>query len=266
MIEGVPAMHRPAHSRGLLRKMPPSVRTPQSSSKGPTPGAPESARVRSMFDGIAHRYDLLNHLLSFQMDRLWRRRAASAATRGLDRPRVLDLCAGTGDLARAVLRAAPDGSVFAADFSLQMLAQAARKDPRLRLLGVDALKLPFKAGSFDVVTAAFGVRNFSDRAAGFSEVLRVLRPGGRFVILEFTPPKPGFFGSAYRFYSRAVLPRVGAFLSRDSEAYRYLPESVDRFPTAEELSGELRRAGFRTVEYEKFTFGTVALHCADGDE
>ncbi|MFH0944917.1 MAG: ubiquinone/menaquinone biosynthesis methyltransferase [Planctomycetota bacterium] len=245
--------------------MPPSVRTPRSDSRSPTPGAPESARVRSMFDGIAHRYDLLNHLLSFQMDRLWRRRAALAATRGLVRPRVLDLCAGTGDLARAVLDVAKSGSVFAADFSLEMLARAARKDQRLRLAGADALKLPFRAGSFDVVTAAFGVRNFSDRAAGFSEIRRVLRPGGRFVMLEFTPPGPGFVGSACRFYSRTVLPRVGAFLSRDPAAYRYLPESVDRFPGAEDLRGELMRAGFRRVDFERFAFGTVALHCASLD-
>jgi demethylmenaquinone methyltransferase/2-methoxy-6-polyprenyl-1,4-benzoquinol methylase len=245
--------------KDAMRAPAPANTTPE---QGPTPGAPEARRVRAMFDGIAPRYDLLNHLLSFQLDRLWRRRAAARALAGLSAPRVLDLCTGTGDLALALERAGPEVSLFAADFSLEMLARAANKQAGLRLIGVDALALPFQEGAFDLVTAAFGVRNFADRARGFHEVRRVLKPGGRFVVLEFTPAGPGALGALYRWYSRAVLPRVGAALSRSHGAYRYLPASVDHFPGPEQLAAELRKAGFRSAEFERLAFGTVALHSA----
>ncbi len=228
----------------------------------PTPGAPEPRRVRAMFDGLASRYDLLNHVLSCQMDRLWRRRAAAAAVGGADAPRVLDLCTGTGDLAAAIRRASPSASLVGADFSLGMLGHAAGKATGLRTLGADALALPFAARSFDAVTVAFGVRNLADRAAGFEEVRRVLRPGGRFVVLEFAPPPPGVIGRAYRVYTNRVLPRIASVLSPNPDAYRYLPESVDRFPTPEALADELRAAGFAEVGVRTMAFRTVALHVA----
>lgn len=215
-----------------------------------------------MFDGIATRYDLLNHVLSMQMDRLWRRRAAAAVVSGLVGPRVLDLCTGTGDLAGAIRRASPDASLIGADFSLGMLGHAAGKASGLRTLGADALALPFAAASFDAVTVAFGVRNLADRAAGFAEIKRVLRPGGRLVILEFAPPPRGPVGGAYRIYTNRVLPRIAAVLSPDPSAYRYLPESVDRFPPPSALVTELERAGFPAVSFKTMAFGTVALHVA----
>lgn len=228
----------------------------------PTPGAPEPDRVRSMFDRVAGRYDLLNHVLSFQLDRRWRRLAARRATRDLERPRVLDLCTGTGDLLLALRRSCPGAALVGGDFSLSMLALAARKDPGLRLVGVDALRLPFGSRSFDVVTAAFGVRNFTDRSAGLREMARVLAPGGRLVILEFSPPPPGLFGRIYQGYSRHLLPRIAGLLAGDRSAYRYLPASVDSFPPPEELSAELQQLGFSAVRFDRLAFGTVALHCA----
>lgn len=228
----------------------------------PTAGAPEPLRVRAMFDRIAGRYDLLNHVLSLQLDRWWRRRAARSATAGLAAPRILDLCTGTGDLLLAELRAAPGAFVVGADFSLEMLALARSKAPRQPLAGVDALHLPFRAASFDAVSVAFGVRNLADRARGFAEMHRVLRPGGRLVVLEFCPPPPGLFGRAFRVYSNHVLPRVAALIASSREAYRYLPDSMARFPAPTALAEELRDAGFAEVNFDSLAFGTVALHHA----
>lgn len=228
----------------------------------PTAGAPEARRVRGMFDRIAGRYDLLNHLLSMQQDRLWRLRAARRAVEGFSGPSVLDLCTGTGDLARAIQRADRRARVVGADFSLGMLERAAAKDRSLRLAGVDAHDLPFAAGCFDVATVAFGVRNWTDRARGFAEARRVLREGGRLVVLEFAPPPATVLGRIYRVYSQHVLPRVAGLIARDPAAYRYLPDSVERFPPPPALAAELAAAGFRSVECELLAFGTVALHRA----
>jgi demethylmenaquinone methyltransferase/2-methoxy-6-polyprenyl-1,4-benzoquinol methylase len=193
------------------------------------------------------------------------------ATAGLERPRVLDLCTGTGDLAGAVLRASARASLFGADFSREMLRRAAVKEPTVRLVGMDALRLPFRNRVFDVVTVGFGVRNFSRREAAFAEVRRVLVPGGRFVILEFSPPPRGLLGASYRLYSRHILPRVAALVSRSKAAYRYLPASVDHFPRPEELTVELEESGFGPVNHESLAGGMVALHRAfrtteDGEE
>ncbi len=216
-----------------------------------------------MFDRVAGRYDLLNHVLSFQMDRAWRRRAARDAVAGLASPRVLDLCCGTGDLAAAVARAGAGARVVAGDFSFEMLRHLRAKQAATPLVALDALGLPFRDGSFDAVTVGFGVRNWGDRPRGFADVRRVLRPGGRFAILEFTPAPPGVFGRLYRFYSRHVLPRVASVITRDPSAYRYLPASVETFPAARELAGELEAAGFRVRSVASLAFGTVALHLAD---
>ena len=237
-----------------------SDREPDVPASAPTAGAPEPPRVRAMFDRIAGRYDLLNHVMSMQLDRLWRRRAARLATRGLDAPRILDLCTGTADLLLAHRRAAPGARVFGGDFSLEMLRLAATKAPHSPFSAVDALRLPFRDRSFDVVSVAFGVRNLADRHRGFEEIRRVLRPGGRCVVLECTPPPDNLVGAALGLYSNHVLPRVAAVLSRDKDAYRYLPDSVKEFPDAEALAAEMERAGYEEVTHERLTFGTVAIH------
>ncbi len=238
------------------------VTVPDDRTSAPTPGRPEAARIRAMFDRVADRYDLLNHVLSMQLDRGWRRVAARRALSGRVAPRILDLCTGTGDLASELRRRSPESRVVAADFSLPMLSRVRGKGERLLSLAADALALPFPDDSFDVVTVAFGVRNLEDRARGFSEVQRVLATGGCLVVLEFTPAPRGLIGAAYRVYSRAVLPRIAALVSRNPDAYRYLPASVDEFPTAEKLADELDAAGYRDVTFERLAFGTVAVHHA----
>lgn len=236
--------------------------SPTQTQVGPTPGAPEPARVREMFDSIAGRYDLLNHVLSLQQDRYWRYRAARRALARTSRPRVLDLCCGTGDLALALKRRDRSAKVFCADFSFAMLRHAKEKQAGDPPMQVDALSLPFANESLDVITVAFGVRNWADRARGFREAARVLRPGGRFVVLEFSKPPDTWFGALYRFYSKHVMPKVGSVLSSNRQAYSYLPESVAAFRSPEELTAELEGAGFQQVEVVTFAGGTVALHTA----
>jgi demethylmenaquinone methyltransferase/2-methoxy-6-polyprenyl-1,4-benzoquinol methylase len=231
-----------------------------------------SRKVREMFSRIAPRYDLLNHLLSFEMDRLWRARTARILRPVLEREgaRVLDLCCGTGDLALALRRAAR-GPVWGADFAHSMLVRAqkkareAAKDPggaAMPLVESDALRLPFPDSCFDLVTTAFGFRNLANYGAGLREIQRVLRPGGTVAILECAEPKPGWFGALYRWYFRAVLPRLGGMISGDGAAYSYLPSSVARFLQPEELAELLGLSGFERVEVRLWTGGTVALHTA----
>jgi len=221
-----------------------------------------------MFDGIAGRYDLLNHVLSMQMDRLWRRRAAKIIRGRLnDMPnagtgRILDLCTGTGDLLLAHRRWSPNASLFGGDFALEMLSKAREKDGKLRLAGTDALALPYRDQVFDAITVAFGVRNLEDRSRGFGEMRRVLKPGGVALVLEFSPAPKNLFGAAYRVYSQHVLPRVAGLIATNKEAYRYLPDSVARFPDVDGLKDELIASGFSPVVYERLAFGTVAIHVA----
>lgn len=230
-------------------------------------------RVRELFGAIAPRYDFLNHLLSFSFDRWWRRGAARRVKRVL-RPgvRVLDLCCGTGDLTFAIERKARaragDGvEIYGGDFVHEMLVRAgekaARRDSRARFLGLDALRLPFAAGSFDLVALAFGFRNLANYRAGIDEFLRVLRPGGVLAILEFSEPPGALFGRLYRFYFRKLLPAIGGMVSGSRQAYGYLPESVARFPSPEELAEQLRAAQFTNVRYERWMGGIVALHLAE---
>lgn len=236
----------------------------------PTAGAPEPRRVRAMFDGIAGRYDLLNHVLSMQMDRLWRRRAArivrdrvrAASATGGATPRILDLCTGTGDLLLAHRKWSVGASLFGGDFSLEMLKHAREKDRTLRLVGTDALALPYRDAKFDAVTVAFGVRNLEDRGRGFQEMRRVLRPGGVALVLEFSPAPKNLFGAAYRVYSQHVLPRIAGLIAANKAAYKYLPDSVARFPDVHGLRDELVAAGFAPVDFERLAFGTVAIHVA----
>jgi len=224
--------------------------------------------VRDMFSQIAPRYDLLNHLLSMQLDRVWRRRVARRVRPILQRAdaRVLDLCCGTGDLAFSLRRAPGTRSqIVGADFSHAMLVRARDKGSSdsvgvLPVFEADALRMPFADASFDLVTTAFGFRNLANYEDGLREILRVLRPGGTVAILEFTEPPPGVVGDLYRWYFRNVLPRIGAFLSGDGAAYSYLPASVSRFFRPAELAGLMTTVGYQGPEYKVWTFGTVALH------
>ena len=226
----------------------------------------EAARwVRGMFARIAPRYDLANHLLSFNIDRRWRNHTVRRLAPILGRPdaRVLDLCCGTGDLALALARRRP-GRVFASDFCHPMLTAAAAKSDRraaaLSLFEADALRLPLPDASFDAVTVAFGFRNLANYDAGLAEMRRLLRPGGVAAILEFTEPPNAAFAALYHFYSRRILPWIGGAVSGSRDAYTYLPESVRRFPRAGELARAMGRAGFHNVVYEYLTAGIVALH------
>lgn len=221
--------------------------------------------VRSMFGRVAHRYDLANHLLSANIDRHWRRQTVAKVRDILRRPdsRVLDLACGTGDLLIALEREA-GRRLIGSDFCHPMLQGAGVKLAKERLRSVlvesDALALPFPDASLDLITIAFGFRNFANYGAGLLELRRVLRPGGALAILEFTTPPNPAFAAVYNWYSRRVLPILGGMISGAPEAYRYLPESVRRFPGAPELAESMRAAGYDAVEWEYLTFGIVALH------
>jgi len=228
-----------------------------------------SRQVRDMFTRIAPRYDLLNHLLSGQMDRMWRARAAKELQFILSRPDslVLDLCCGTGDLAFALQRKGP-ARVLGADFSHTMLTRARAKaasengTSSMSFLEADALRLPFTDASFHLVTTAFGFRNLANYEEGLREIFRVLRPGATLAILEFAEPPTGLLGDTYRFYTRTVLPKIGGWISGDAEAYAYLPKSVARFFRPEELVELLRQVGYTETRYHLMTLGSVALHLA----
>jgi len=227
----------------------------------------EAARwVRDMFAEVVSRYDLLNHLLSFEMDRFWRRRAVRRVRGWLDRPgaQVLDICCGTGDLTLALAKAVTQGRVFGCDFCHPMLAAARRKAQKRGAGGgwfeADALRLPVADGSLDLITVAFGLRNLANYQRGLIEMRRTLKPGGAAAILEFSQPPNRAFAALYEFYSRRVLPAVGGIVARSRQAYRYLPESVRKFPAAEDLAARMRQAGFEQVSYEYLAGGIVALH------
>jgi len=238
--------------------------------RGTTPAGARDEReaahwVRAMFGRVAHRYDLANHLLSFQVDRYWRAHTVRRVREVLLRPdaRVLDICCGTGDLMLA-LAATRSAIVFGSDFCHPMLVAAHRKTARRRTHAVvfeaDALSLPVRDGSLDLVTVAFGFRNLANYTAGLEEMRRVLRPGGMAAILEFSRPPNAVFRGFYNFYSRRILPAIGGVLSGSRDAYAYLPESVRKFPLADELAKGMADAGFRNVRYEYLTFGIAALH------
>ncbi len=221
--------------------------------------------VREMFGRIAPRYDLLNHLLSFNIDRAWRARIIRRVTPILENPdaRALDICCGTGDVMLA-MGAKAKARVYGSDFCHPMMvaarSKAARRGVPPRLFEADGLALPLADGSLDLITAAFGFRNFASYRRGLEEMFRVLRPGGTAAILEFAPPPDTFFGKLHTFYSRHLLPLLGGMISGSRDAYEYLPQSVSKFPTPDELAQEMRQAGFGEVRYELMTGGSVALH------
>jgi demethylmenaquinone methyltransferase/2-methoxy-6-polyprenyl-1,4-benzoquinol methylase len=229
----------------------------------------EAARwVRGMFGRVARRYDLANHLLSFNIDRHWRSHTVRRVRPMLERPgaRVLDLCCGTGDLTLELARslAAANQNVLGSDFCHPMLVAArdkmARRNARAVLFEADALRLPLRDGSLDLLTVAFGFRNLANYEAGVAEIRRVLRPGGMAAILEFSQPPNSAFRALYNFYSRRILPWIGGALSGSRDAYTYLPESVRKFPSARELAEAMQQAGFENVSFEYLTGGIVALH------
>ncbi|MDQ6773780.1 MAG: ubiquinone/menaquinone biosynthesis methyltransferase [Candidatus Dormibacteraeota bacterium] len=211
-----------------------------------------------MFDLLAGRYDLLNTILSGGSDERWRRAAAAAA--GL-RPGglALDVACGSGRLALALERASAGARVIALDFSSGMLQVAARRAPGPAYVRGDGLSLPFADEAFDAVTVAFGLRNYAQPEVGLREMLRVLRPGGLAVVLEFVQPRPGLAGRAYRFYLRQGLPRIGGLVSGQPRAYRYLSETVDAYRRPEELVGMAAAAEWREPRIRLLTLGTVGL-------
>jgi demethylmenaquinone methyltransferase/2-methoxy-6-polyprenyl-1,4-benzoquinol methylase len=226
----------------------------------------KATEVRAMFSTIAPRYDALNRLLSFGVDRRWRAQAARAALQGGAR-RVLDVATGTGDLAFTLAAMAPDADIVGVDFAEPMLqlasAKAGSRSGRVRFEVGDGTRLNFPDDSFDALTIAYGLRNFDDLDRGLREFHRVLRPGGRLVVLEFPPPPGGWFGALYRWYFTRVLPAVGGLVSGRGSAYRYLPASVLAFPDPDALAERMRAAGFADVHFHLQTFGVSAIHLGE---
>jgi len=231
-------------------------------------------RIRRMFGSIAPRYDFLNHLLSLNIDRYWRwrttRLAPPVVARSPDSATapILDVCTGTGDLALAYDRAARQQvPIIGTDFCLPMLLPAQLKARRLqaadriRFLEADTQQLPFPDNTFQLVTVAFGLRNVTDTDRGLAEMVRVVQPGGRVVILEFSRPRHWLFGRVYRWYFRWILPAVGQLISRSKDnAYNYLPASVQEFPDGEALADKLRQHGLTEVSWHPLTFGIATLY------
>jgi demethylmenaquinone methyltransferase/2-methoxy-6-polyprenyl-1,4-benzoquinol methylase len=220
--------------------------------------------VRSVFEQIAPRYDLLNHLLSLNIDRIWRRRALRALewTHAPD-GHFLDLCAGTLDVGAMLSRERRfRGFIIGADFAVPMLQAGAGKAPAsvLAPVAADAQQLPLADGSMQGATVAFGIRNVASLDAALAEVYRVLAPGARFVILEFTTPRSRLVRSLYHFYFHRLLPAIGGLISGHRTAYAYLPKSVAHFPPEAELARRMTEAGFAEVRWESLTLGIAAIH------
>ncbi len=245
---------------------------PSSAAPGARPegaGSEQEAaqKVQAMFDAIAPRYDLLNHVLSLNIDRIWWWRTARRFRAVLAKPeaRVLDACCGTGDMTMALLRHRPADAVpvLAADFSHGMLVRGARKFTGKGAVAIeaDAMRLPLADGSLDLITTAFGFRNLRNYREGLAEFYRVLAPGGRLAILDFAEPR-GLLGRLYRFYFRRVLPAIGTRLSGTSGPYAYLPASVGAFPEPDALLGQMRALGFERASWTAYSFGIAGLFVA----
>ena len=230
--------------------------------------AEASANVQQMFDAIANRYDVMNHILSAGIDRLWWWRAARAVRTILARPdaRIVDLCCGTGDMTMALLKRRPSTSstapLTAVDFSHEMLSRGARKFRPHNIIAIeaDALHLPMSSNNADLISAAFGFRNLASYEEGLAELFRVLRPGGQIAILECNQPS-GLVGALYNLYFQRILPRIGALFS-DAAAYTYLPTSVERFPRPPRMLQLIAEAGFTDSSWTSYTFGVAGLYRA----
>lgn len=221
--------------------------------------------VREMFDAIAPKYDLLNHVLSFNIDRLWWRRTARKFRSILARPdaMVLDICCGTGDMTLALLKQRPTKArpIFAADFSHGMLVRGAQKLSGCNAvpLEADALHLPLASNSLDLITTAFGFRNLANYRAGLEEFHRVLKNGGELGILDFSEPG-GLPGKLYALYFRRVLPAIGSVISGVTGPYAYLPASVEKFPPPAEMLNLMKQVGFRDVSWTPYSLGIAGLY------
>ncbi|WP_027472135.1 bifunctional demethylmenaquinone methyltransferase/2-methoxy-6-polyprenyl-1,4-benzoquinol methylase UbiE [Saccharicrinis fermentans] len=223
-------------------------------------------QIKSMFDNIAPKYDFLNHSLSLGVDKIWRRRAINLL-KGMDSPVILDIATGTGDLAIASLRLKPQ-RVVGLDLSPEMLKVAEEKIKRKNLHNIismiegDSENLPFDDAEFDAAMVAFGVRNFENLQKGLVEINRVLKKGGKFMVLEFSNPSTFPVKQVYKFYSTKILPWWGGLLSKDKAAYTYLPESVAAFPEGQSFVNELNQAGFKIERVWKQTFGVATIYFA----
>ena len=260
-----------------IRKMPATGARPA----GAVDEADAAVAVRQMFDSIAPRYDLLNHVLSANVDRLWWRKAARRFQPVLAHPEaaILDICCGTGDLTMALLKLRPHGAtpILAGDFSPAMLRRGAEKfgkkanpnpnrgsadsAPYAVAIEADALQLPLRAESLDLIVTAFGFRNLANYEAGLKEFHRTLRPGGQLGILEFSEPG-GVLGKAYGVYFRRVLPAIGRMICGKDGAYNYLPTSVGNFPPPSAMLEMMQRAGFEKCAWQPYTFGIAGLYSA----
>ena len=226
---------------------------------------PKKEKIEQMFNDIAPSYDRLNHLMSLGIDNIWRKKAIKEIVDGTQQ-QILDVACGTGDSTIAIAKAMePGGRVTGIDISAGMMEPLMRKaahegvHDRIKLLQADALQMPFEADTFHRVTCAFGIRNFEDRKKGLAEFLRVLKPGGRAVILELGIPDKPFIKTLYDIYFRHILPLIGGLISGNRAAYRYLPESVYAFPRPEAFCAMMERAGFHNVRHRNFTFGLCRL-------
>lgn len=229
------------------------------------PNAGKKEEVKRMFDNIAPTYDRLNHILSLSIDRIWRRRVMRIVRRGHPH-QILDLATGTGDLAILMAKRMPHARVMGVDLSENMLAEASEKvrrqglDDHVVLYQGDAEKLDLGNDTVDAVTVAFGVRNFGNMEAGLSEALRVLRPGGQLVVLEFSTPQNGLVRRLYRFYSDKILRPVGGMVSRDKEAYGYLPASIEEFPAPDRFLEIMRGVGFAECRRRSLCMGIAQIY------
>ena len=223
----------------------------------------DPAKIRGMFNRIAGSYDFLNHFFSFNIDARWRKQTVRSAA-DMDVTNILDVAAGTFDLSLAYASAFPDAQVIGLDFAIGMLENGLPKlgGHTVAPIQGDGMSLPIRDGSMDIVSIAFGIRNLADMSVGLREFFRVLRSGGRVMILEFTPNR----NWAFRFYSGVVMPLVGRLVSRDRDAYAYLHRSVQAFPEADKLKTMMADAGFRNVTWRKLTLGIAALHIGERKE
>lgn len=228
-------------------------------------GQSKKQQVKSMFNNIAHSYDSLNHILSLGIDRYWRKKAVGMLSKGTNR-HILDVATGTADLAITAYRCLKPGKITGIDISEKMLEIGMRKITRhhlesnIELIFGDSECLEFKNNTFDAAMVAFGVRNFEDLAKGLSEIYRVLAPGAKFIVLEFSSPSAFPVKQLYNFYFQRILPALGNLFSKDKHAYHYLPESVNAFPEGIEFVHFLNRAGFINEQLKQLTFGIATIY------